>query len=225
MLKYYLRMKFNKNFIIKKADTKELKEECYKIRYQVFCEEKKFENEEEFVDKMEKNEVDNYSTHFIMYEKKTKRAIGTVRVVEPETQNEEKLYCPILKYCYDSLNQSFLSEYESELYEINEVSRLAVIKEFRVKKNDKNCLNKYVSLGLYLTAAAYLVKRNKKVSLFMMEPKLYRKLKMLGINCESVGDVIEYHGKRVPYKITNDSFKSGLPKLLSPLFNNLLKKV
>jgi N-acyl amino acid synthase of PEP-CTERM/exosortase system len=55
----------------------------------------------------------------------------------------------------------------------------------------------------------------------MMEPRLARSLRFVGIPFEQVGPVVEYHGKRAPFYISQELLMTGL----SPGFKNMLKNI
>jgi N-acyl amino acid synthase of PEP-CTERM/exosortase system len=55
----------------------------------------------------------------------------------------------------------------------------------------------------------------------MMEPRLARSLRFVGIPFDQVGPVVEYHGKRAPFYISRELLMNGL----SPGFKNMLKSI
>ena len=48
-MSYNIKQHFFNHFFLSIADTPELKQEVYKIRYQVYCEELEYEPKEEFI--------------------------------------------------------------------------------------------------------------------------------------------------------------------------------
>jgi N-acyl amino acid synthase of PEP-CTERM/exosortase system len=59
----------------------------------------------------------------------------------------------------------------------------------------------------------------------MMEPRLARSLRFVGIPFQQVGPVVEYHGKRAPYYISRHLLMSGLTPGFKRMLKNIEKKV
>jgi N-acyl amino acid synthase of PEP-CTERM/exosortase system len=55
----------------------------------------------------------------------------------------------------------------------------------------------------------------------MMEPRLARSLRFVGIQFDKVGPVVDYHGRRAPYYISRELLMAGL----SPGFQKMLKNI
>ncbi len=82
-----------------------------------------------------------------------------------------------------------------------------------------------MGLGLYLAGAALALNTGLRSVFAMMEPRLARRLRHLGIHFRQVGDVVEYRGLRGPFQITRDGLFSelcpGLRSLLDILVADL----
>jgi N-acyl amino acid synthase of PEP-CTERM/exosortase system len=122
---------FNRYFSLSVADSQLLKQEAYKIRYQVYCQELNYEAPTNFPDEMEIDLYDNHSIHCLLKHKPTGIYAGCVRIIVPQ------------KHTYKSIFpwQQFASKmvYPSPEYEwsnICEISRLAVRGEFRKRQGD-----------------------------------------------------------------------------------------
>ena len=109
------------HFDVLLADTSESKRIHYKLRYQVYCDEKKFEDKKQFQDGIERDEWDNDATHFLVRHKFTGQYLGTLRLAR---SLQYKL--PFEKHSspYRRLNNK-------QYYSSVEISRLCVIKEAR----------------------------------------------------------------------------------------------
>lgn len=197
---------------IKKADTKQLQEECFKIRYKVYCEEKNFEDVNNFPNKMETDEYDEQSAHFLLYDKNLQKYIGTIRIIIPK----ENKPCPVIKQHKKHIKQNICSKVDIAW----EISRIAVLKEHR-------SINKGVAgLILYLTSAAFIMKQRKStLCTFIMETKLKRKLASSGFPAIQVSDEFEHSGKRSIYIISKSLFQNNLKKVVKPLYYFILRKV
>ena len=145
----------------------ELKDECYKIRHSVYCEELKFEDLKP--GKLETDGFDIHSTHCLIKHIPTSAYAGTIRVIR--TNNESQLL-PIEKYCISSISDNNVHPKDFPRNEICELSRLAIPLQFRKRQVDKfkesatGAFNEHVyseselrcfpfiAVGLYLSAAS-----------------------------------------------------------------------
>ena len=57
----------------------------------------------------------------------------------------------------------------------------------------------------------------------MMEPKLARSMKFIGITFQQIGAPVEYHGLRAPYYIQTEDFIKNLSPSYKKLFNIIEK--
>jgi N-acyl amino acid synthase of PEP-CTERM/exosortase system len=154
------------------------------------------------------------------------------------SDNDQQLL-PIEKYCISSIDDEKVHPSDFPRSEICEISRLAVPAHFRKRASDKfsgsatGAINEqsyserelrcfpFIAVGLYLSAASISLHHDIKHCFVMMEPRLARSLRFVGIPFEQVGPVVEYHGKRAPYYISRTLLMNGL----SPGFKNMLKTI
>ena len=107
-----------------------------------------------------------------------------------------------------------------------EISRLAVYSDFRRRRGEWQTAEaagdpedqsggqrRYplLPMSLFLAAAALAMNRGLLQVFVMMEPRLARLLGSCGIRFEQVGEVIDYHGRRGPFRITHAELEAGLP--------------
>ena len=213
-LKYY----YNKNFSIVEANTKELKEICYNIRYKVFYEEKKmiekkYVNEETFT---ECNDDDENSTQFLIYDKKHTKYIGTIRVVNIKGVKAP----PALRNFSDSINMNLAEEnniiFDSEV----EISRVSVLKSERFYERKKS---PPPSLFLYLYAGTYIYQNNHKRSIAIMNSALNSHLNKLGIKTIKIGKDVNLFGKRSIYIVDIKKYHDNFPPLVKPICKTFLR--
>ncbi|WP_158971623.1 PEP-CTERM/exosortase system-associated acyltransferase [Paraglaciecola sp. L3A3] len=211
-----------------------LQTEAYKIRHEVYCRELKFE--EMKPSGLEIDDFDSHSTHCLIQHMPTGEYAGTVRIVK--SANESQLL-PIEKYCMSSIDEDNVHPNDFPREEICEISRLAVPAQFRKRQTDKfkgsatGVINQtvysekelrcfpFIAVGLYLSVASICLRQGIKHCFVMMEPRLARSLRFVGIPFEQVGPVVEYHGKRAPYYISRHLLMNGL----SPGFKSMLKNI
>jgi len=211
-----------------------LKEEVFKIRHNVYCEELAFEEIRE--DGQETDEFDDQSIFSLIKHKPSGAFTSCVRLVISKGPDE---LLPIEKYCIDSITNKELNPKNFNRSEIAEISRLAVKSDFRRRKADKykgsgtgvisestysetelRCFP-FIAIGLYMAAATIVINTGIRHVYVMMEPRLARSMKFIGINFQQLGEPVDYHGLRAPYYISAEIFM----KNLSPGFISLYKAI
>lgn len=245
MGEYSIAKNFNQFFQIKFADTKLLREEAFKIRYGVYCDELGWEPEN--VLQMETDDCDDYAYHCLIKHKRTGVYAGCVRLVIPPVQIPD-LALPFEKNCLHSARKEVLDSTKLTRGSFGEISRLAVLTSFRRRKREKkapfiiNAVNSgtiyteeehrhfpNIAMGLYIAAVALADICNHVGSFVMMEPKLNRRLKRFGLPFEQIGDEIDYHGMRAMFFLSRNNFCSQLTPELKELYlqiyNDLVKQV
>jgi len=211
-----------------------LREEVYKIRHNVYCEELGFEPVKE--SGLELDEFDAFSLHCLIQHVSSQNFAGTVRIVRP-TEPHQQL--PIEKYCLNSITHDELNPANFAREDVCEVSRLAVPKAFRRRQMDNHdgaavgIINQqtysetelrcfpFIAVGLYFAAAGMALEHQIKHAYVMMEPRLARSMGFVGIKFQQIGPVVDYHGKRAPYYINQELLKTSL----SPSFAKMLADV
>lgn len=207
------------------------KELSYKIRHDVYCTELKFEPEKE--NRMETDDFDRYSIHCLVQHRGSQHFAGTVRMV---MSNSDEQLLPIEKFCSHVLNDEHLHPKNFQRNEICEISRLAVPEQFRKRKSDQfdgasvGVINEtnfsqnemrcfpFIAISLYFMAATVTQQKGINHIFVMMEPRLARSLRFVGIPFTKIGKVTEYHGKRAPYhidpKVLFETLSPGFKKLM-----------
>lgn len=230
---------FNQYFEIVYAHDETLKEKCYKIRYDVYCDELGFEDPSSFRQPREIDECDEYSHHYLIRHRSTGLFAGTVRVVDPSFAGTSSAYCPIQKFCSFAITDKNYHPDNLAPFTYCEVSRLAVPSAFRrrtgeqgqafVYEGERVSLTDtekktfpYIAVGLYLTAAAhFILEKNLDHILVMMEPRLALHLRRVGINFKQIGETIEYHGQRAPFHIDPERLLGGMNPAFRALYDSI----
>lgn len=211
---------FFKRFSISIALSPNDIEQSGRLRHSVYCEEMKFEPIKP--SGIESDHFDEYSHHCVIKCLKTGECVASLRIVLPTCK---KHVLPVEQNCASA----FMAPWQLPTYfasnEICEISRLAVKKTFRRYQSVGLSGNGHVrlplTLYLYIYAANYCARLGIKQAYMLMEPKLARSMRLLGVTFEALGEPIEYHGKRVAYRIPPDTFI----RQLSPLFTKLQLKI
>lgn len=123
-------------FEIVKADTPELLEKVYKIRYQVLCVEKRLPGFDAFnhPNQMEIDEYDRHSSHILLRYRLTGEYIGTVRLILSDFTNLNKLW-PVQIYGNVDSEICDIKQLPSE--QTAEISRFVVVSQFDRRKGDR----------------------------------------------------------------------------------------
>jgi len=217
------------------ASSQTLKEEVFKIRHNVYCEELKFE--EPTKNGQETDIFDAQSIFALIKHKPSNTYTSCVRLIKSAQPSE---LLPIEEFCLENI--TFYDQY-SHLHpnnfprcEIAEISRLAVKSEFRRRKvdnpvgsshgvNSENTYSKtesqcfpFIPIGLYIAAASLSMDAGIKHCYVMMEPRLARSMTFVGIKFIQLAEPIDYHGLRAPYYINPEIFANNISSGFKSLF-------
>ena len=230
----YISSHFSSYLVPVIASSDALRNEVFKIRHGVYCEELGFEPVKE--SGLELDDFDAFSFHCLIKHCRSSAYAGTVRIVRPTEANQQ---LPIEKYCLNSITDKDLNPSNFDRKDICEVSRLAVPKEFRRRQMDNHqgagvgIINRstysetelrcfpFIAVGLYFAAAALALENEIKHAYVMMEPRLARSMGFVGIKFKQIGPVVDYHGKRAPYYINQELLNTKL----SPSFLRMLTDI
>ncbi|GAA0857959.1 PEP-CTERM/exosortase system-associated acyltransferase [Aliiglaciecola litoralis] len=220
------------------SESQEHKNHSYGIRHQVYCEELNFEPVRE--DKLETDNFDDHSYHCLIQHRSSERYAGTVRLI---VSNSETQQLPIEMYCKEAIQRPDLFPDKFDRNDICEISRLAVPLEFRRRKMDDyegaaiGMINKesysetelrcfpFIAVGLYLSATAILLNKNINHCFVMVEPRLARSMRFVGLPFEQIGPVIDYHGKRAPFYIQPKQVENNLKDDFKALLRNINNEI
>lgn len=201
---------FQRYFKVTYANTLELKQEVFKIRHTVYCEELGWEAISK--NALEQDEYDDFSYHFLIRHQPSLEYIGCVRLVSPQFLSlNQTLPCELFypqQDVADAINQA--NVYSSGY---GEVSRLAILSNFRRRKRDylSQTINgdvfklfnpedirvtPLISIGLYLAVIACADILNNKGLFIMAAPALSKKLSRLGAPIKPILNKVEHKGTR-----------------------------
>ena len=198
---------YNMLFDVIAADTPALLEECFKLRYQVYCLETGFEDKNQFANQLEKDIYDDRSISSLLIHKNTGIMAGTVRLILPPN---DKLAKPLP--AFDVSNDlSELSEKILPRGRTAEISRFSISKQFRQRHydthipgieeniggvNNSHRIIPHITLGLMKAIVRMSVENDITHWSVVIEPALQRLLRKLGIYFIPIGGIVEYHGRR-----------------------------
>jgi len=220
---------FQSFFEIVIADTPELLEAVYRIRYQVLCVQNSFPdmNAADYPNQLEKDEYDNHACHALLRFKSSGAFVGAVRLIMNDPTNSARLFPVELNTQIDSQVCNFKTIDRSHTAEI---SRFVIVGQFDRRKEerrkasseeppateDENIVIRtdtdrrsndrrrtpHLSLLLMAGVMRLSVMHNITNWLSAMEPALNRLLGFYGLNFNPAGPPVNYYGIRRPYCTT-----------------------
>lgn len=222
---------FRKHYRIVPATTGALRDEGYRIRHEVYCEELGFAPERP--DRLESDKYDAHSLHCLISSAADPGvSAGCTRIVLVNPADPHAPL-PFERITAGTLDRSLLDPAKLQRRRIAEVSRLAVRSLYRRRKGEGHravTLSDedygtgtqprfpYISIGLYL-AAVSMAARNGIDTLFVLtEPRLAAHFRKLGVDIRQIGDPVEHRGLRVPSVMDVQAIIRDLRHLLRPIW-------
>lgn len=215
-------------FRFQEVNTDDLRKEVFRLRYEVYALEFGFENPYDFPDKLEKEEFDDHSVHFVALNEQDE-VIGTVRMILDSPKGFPVEHAAKITEFTDKPAPAFITE----------VSRLAVSKTMRRRPEDgiygvESYIPKFqggvsdipnqknpsiekrqkpvIILGLYKTVYIKCKELGITHMYMITEDKLFHALYKFGFVFTQVGDPVEYHGKRTPYATSWETIEKYMHK-------------
>lgn len=210
-----MKEKFHRYFDITIANTPQLLEEVFRIRYEVYCEEMGFEPENSA--HIENDDYDDNAIHVLIKYLPTSKYIGTIRMILNDSSHDDFVF-PMEKHC-PTMDRTIFDIEKIGRQHIAEVSRVAVIQNFRRRKEDSIGLAgaitseedaqhdrafSYVPMSLYFASYIITLWQHLDFTIAISEPKLMRHIHFTGIKAIQFGSLFEYKGKRAPYVFAAD---------------------
>lgn len=229
---------FSEHFEIVPALSEELKNEAFRVRHQVYCEDLNYESQR--ASKYETDEYDINALHLLMKSVRLNKFIGCTRLIRPSTDDPYQLL-PFEKCCGSTLDYSKVGSLLLSRNKIAEVSRLAVISEFRRRKgeserpinlsdedygisNHAHFRFPYIPLGLFIGTVELAYIHNIDILFMLTEKKLAMHFSKLGANLDFIGIPIEHRGVRIPSMVNTLEIIKNMKPMFRPLYN-LISKV
>lgn len=229
---------FRKYFRIDAALDDALRNDVFRIRHEVYCEDLKFEAE-----RPDRREIDDYDAHSLHCLLRTandpNNLVGCIRIVMANP-NDPSAPLPFEETCSATLDRSIIDPARLPRERIAEVSRLAVRGAFRRRKGEKQTAVAlqdqdfgtgdqprfpYIPVSLYLGMVA-LAARSGIDTLFMLsEPRLAGHFARLGLNIRQIGGPVEHRGTRVPSTLDVQEIIGGMRMLVKPLWRAIQEDI
>ena len=229
---------FRKYFRIEAASSTEVRDEVFRVRHEVYCEELGFEPVRP--DRRETDAYDAHSIHCLLRtSNEPSHPIGCARLVLADPR-DPAAPLPFEKACAATLDRSIIDPSKLHRGKIAEVSRLAVRSHFRRRKGEKQTAVAiqdedfgsteqprfpYIPIGLYLGAVAMAKRRGIETLFVLTEPRLQSHFAKLGVKIKQIGEPVEHRGTRIPSMMDVDSIIKGLRFLVKPVWTVVQEEI
>lgn len=210
---------FQRDFEIVAADTDELLEHVFRLRYQVLCVEKRLPgfDPNHYPNQLEKDNYDSHSAHILLRHRSSNEFIGTVRLILADTMRPQKKF-PI--ELHGQLDPALCDIQALPRQRIAEISRFLITEQFDRRKGNRrkrtgsnhNVINREqdhrvgdrrsgVNIVLALVAGVMRMSANHDIRYWfsVMDPALNRLLGFYGLGFDPIGSPVNYHGIRRSY--------------------------
>jgi len=221
---------FRKYFEVVVADSEALRNEVYRIRHKVYCEELGFEARRG--DELERDDYDEHSRHLLLRSVKSGVWVGCIRLVLCRHDRPTHPF-PLERTCASTIDRRLYDPETVRRHRVAEVSRLAVIRAYRRRKGEESSKDAtaqidfgtaerprfpHIQLGLYLGAIALAHQIGMETLILLTEPRLAGHFKKLGFPVRQMGGPIDHRGTRVPSMANVTETVTGLRFFLRPLY-------
>jgi N-acyl amino acid synthase of PEP-CTERM/exosortase system len=227
---------FKKHFEVVPALTTELKDHVYSIRHRVYCEELKFEPVQP--SGRESDEYDAHSLHCLLRNVHNGEFVGCVRLIRARP-DDQRYPLPFEKSCKATLDRTIIDPRALPRETIGEVSRLAVVREYRKRKGEAahavgmsdpfgDCRRPrfpYIPVGLYLAIIELSLRHGINTIFVLTEPRLAAHFSRLGVHVKQIGSPIEHRGLRIPSVMDCRSIIDGLSFVTRPLYSVIASEI
>lgn len=229
---------FNEYFEMVSATSDELKNEVYKLRYQVFCIENEVFNSEHYPDGLEFDDYDKHSVHYLIRHRKSGEYVATTRLILPDANNPKKLF-PLELHC--NIDNSEVIQHINREH-LGEVSRFGISKTFQKRKHEVSILTAtnsdslddlklpenrtFPHITLALTACHIKACYENDIHYVYAgtELSLLRFISALGIHFTKIGPLADFHGKRWPCVIKVTDLLDDVAEKKPDIWNFLTNK-
>ncbi|HPT50198.1 MAG TPA: PEP-CTERM/exosortase system-associated acyltransferase [Accumulibacter sp.] len=229
---------YRRFFNVVPALSEELRAENFRIRHEVYCRELSFESLRS--NGMETDDFDAQSLHCLVRSVSSGQFVGCARLVLVDPDDPRQSRLPFEISCDAALDRSIIDPMKLDRRRIAEISRLAVIGNYRRRQSDqgkpfsiaeedfsteKRPRQPYLALAIYLCLIA-LARHYGISTLFVLtERRLAQNISRLGVNVRQIGGEIEHRGARIPSMISVDEIIDGMNFIIRALFEIISREV
>lgn len=172
---------------------------AYQLRYQVYCVENEFEDKSLYPDELEKDRFDSHAVQSLVLHRASQKALGTVRLILP--QKDTAIGLPLW-----TLNPQacLFKNHGFPASRTAEISRFAVssaaMESIRATHAGftRGTLFRNVMMGLIIAIAQASLMHNVTHLCALMDPRLFKFIKTIGLPFEALGAPFAHRGMRQP---------------------------
>lgn len=234
--------RFMDEFSFQLAVSEAEKEEVFRLRHDVYCEELKGIDPADLKRRLEYDVFDRNALHCLIRHRRTGLIAACTRLFMPQPGALPPLdKLPLQSYAEESLYSTPLHPDNLSKSSYYEISRLAIAREFRLRfkgnevpgvtDNPHQFTEKEQEIFSFLVSALFLTGyaagrlTGKSLAFAMMEPRLRRLLSMSGFYFTQIGEPINLHGRRSAYCINRQQAEAGMNRQLLPLYRHIQEQL
>ena len=207
-------------------------DQVLRIRHEVYCRDLGWEPVRE--DGRESDEYDRHSFHCLLRRRGTGEQVGCTRLIlaRPEAPTYP---LPFEESCRGVINREIVDLAHMHRRGIGEVSRLAVLRNFRQRRGESTIAASvsdddfggrgpearfpFIPVSLYLGAAAIAKRFGVEHVFVLTEPRLASHFARIGFDIQSVSEPIEHRGTRVLSLLSSSRVVAGLRPMIRPMYD------
>ena len=205
---------FDEYFEIITADTPELLEEVFRLRYTVLCVEAHAPGFEatHYPDGMETDDYDCHAHHILLKHRPSGKFIGSARLIFPDPSNPAK---PFPLEQHTQVDPALIDPSELSRQRTVEISRFVLLGKFSRRREERRRSEAWSKgdqrdpgnrrrfphprLAIAVGIVRMCIRQGITHWLSAMEPALNRLLGLYQLQLDPVGPLVDYHGPRRPY--------------------------
>lgn len=191
--------------------------EAFKLRYQIYCLERGYEDPARFPDGREQDHFDGRARHVLVSARHDRRPLGTSRLVLDDGSPGS---LPIEQHGSVSIARQLARAREHGGAQLAEVSRLAVTRELPSATQELGLVDEnierlqlrqaHVTMGLVALLFHQSWKADVTHWVALMAPALLRVMARIGLHLYPIGAVVEHRGLRQPVMARVDDLWAGV---------------
>jgi len=232
---------FKSKFEVVPAFTDELKDQVYRLRHGVYCEDLKWEPIQP--SGRETDDYDRHSVHILLRYLPTGENVGCVRMV-PTRPNDPTFRLPFERVCEGRLDPGAQALAGLDRDKVAEVSRLAVSSNFRRRQGEAGRAAPdttqdliisgpkprfpFIIVGLYVGIVAMAKLRGIETLFVLTEPRLAQHFKRIGVTqVTQIGSPVEHRGMRIPSLMPVNGIIDGfcMNPLVRPIYESVYDQI
>lgn len=184
------------------ADTPAMREECFRIRYDVYCVERRFEDALDRPARLERDTYDDHSVHALLIDRVSEVPIGTIRLIlnKPGSTIGSLPFHALCDHpqVHDARALPPTAMGEVSRFAISKLRSQIAFGGEALAPLSKSVQTTYIGLGLLRMAVEMATLNNVDYLCAVMEPSLLRMFARCGVHFTHIGPLVAYHGLRQP---------------------------